>query len=120
MALGLQSAIWRIFGAIPGPLIFGAIFDGTCLNWEGECGRRGNCWVYDNSLLSIHTLSMTIPVMLIVCVLFLLSCLTYPKKQVTYDVVSQEREDQIGMTSGSQWQARFRKNIKEEVEISMQ
>ena len=79
LALGLQSAIWRLSGAIPGPVIFGIIFDSSCLKWEGTCGHRGNCWLYDNSHLSLSTISFAIPVMVIVSLFFLLSFLTFPK-----------------------------------------
>ena len=52
LALGVQSVLFRIFGSIPGPILFGAIVDSGCVYWQTECGRRANCWVYDNHLLS--------------------------------------------------------------------
>ncbi|CAI8032335.1 Solute carrier organic anion transporter family member 4A1 [Geodia barretti] len=52
LAIGTQSFFWRLLGSIPGPILFGAIFDSTCLFWQHECGRRGNCWVYNNTALS--------------------------------------------------------------------
>ena len=36
-------------GTIPGPIIFGAIIDSTCVLWDiNECGIKGACWIYDN------------------------------------------------------------------------
>ena len=32
---------------IPYPLIFGAITDSACMVWEKACGKKGNCWLYD-------------------------------------------------------------------------
>ena len=32
---------------LPCELSFGYIVDSTCLVWESKCGRRGNCWLYD-------------------------------------------------------------------------
>ena len=81
LALGFQSAIWRIFGPIPGPIIFGALFDASCVKWQGECGRRGNCWVYDNWNLSIYAASFGIPCMAVAAVLLFFAWLTYPKQQ---------------------------------------
>lgn len=52
LALGIQSVLFRLFGSIPGPILFGAIVDSGCVYWQTECGRRANCWVYDNDLLS--------------------------------------------------------------------
>ena len=52
LAIGTQSFFWRLLGSIPGPILFGAIFDSTCHFWQHECGRRGNCWVYNNTALS--------------------------------------------------------------------
>ena len=94
LALGVQSAIWRLSGAIPGPIIFGAIFDSACLKWEGTCGHRGNCWVYDNNHLSIGTISFSIPVMLVVAVLFLLSFSTFPKKRKDIGEEKEEEEEE--------------------------
>lgn len=89
LALGLQSAIWRIFGTIPGPLIFGALFDSSCLQWQDECGNRGNCWIYDNRSLSIYAMSFGIPCLTIAAVLFFLSWLTYPRDKKT-DAISKQ------------------------------
>ena len=53
-ALGVQSFIFRVFGSIPGPLLFGVIVDSGCVYAQYECGRLANCWVYDNNLLSVR------------------------------------------------------------------
>eukprot|EP00048_Salpingoeca_helianthica_P024735 m.34917 g.34917 ORF g.34917 m.34917 type:complete len:709 (+) comp9560_c1_seq1:110-2236(+) len=53
LALGLGSAIQRIGGSIPGPLLIGAILDGSCLLWETKCdGSNGACWEYDSWLMA--------------------------------------------------------------------
>ena len=93
LALGFQSAIWRIFGPIPGPIIFGALFDASCVKWQGECGRRGNCWVYDNGQLSIYAASFGIPCMAVAAVLLFFAWLTYPKQQQHFDT-NKEIEDE--------------------------
>ena len=48
-------------GTIPGPLLMGVIFDGTCMLWQNDCGATagaaetttGSCMFYDNSDLSL-------------------------------------------------------------------
>eukprot|EP00093_Oithona_nana_P005745 05745.XXX_182220_189329_1 [CDS] Oithona nana genome sequencing. len=48
-ALGIQFVIFRLFGYIPSPILFGNVIDSTCLLWkqscEGEAG--GRCLMYD-------------------------------------------------------------------------
>lgn len=45
-AQGITLMIISLFALIPGPIIYGAIIDSTCLIWEKSCGTRGNCWFY--------------------------------------------------------------------------
>lgn len=45
-AQGVTLMIISLFALIPGPIIYGAIIDSTCLVWEESCGTRGNCWFY--------------------------------------------------------------------------
>lgn len=53
LALGIGSAIQRIGGSIPGPLLIGAILDSSCLLWETKCdGTNGSCWEYDSWLMA--------------------------------------------------------------------
>ncbi len=66
-ALGVQSLSFRLFGSIPGPLLFGAIIDSGCVYSQEECGRVANCWVYDNNILRVRAY--------IFCVLGILACL---------------------------------------------
>ncbi|KAK2570992.1 Solute carrier organic anion transporter family member 4A1, partial [Acropora cervicornis] len=51
-ALGVQFIIQRSIGFLPGPLMFGAIFDSTCMLWGQSCGRRGNCLFNDMEVLT--------------------------------------------------------------------
>lgn len=45
-AQGVTLMIVSLLALIPGPIIYGAIIDSTCLIWEESCGSRGNCWFY--------------------------------------------------------------------------
>ena len=54
LALAAQSVLYRLLGTIPGPLIFGALFDSGCILWAYECGVRGNCWEYDNKTVNLR------------------------------------------------------------------
>ncbi|XP_063220561.1 solute carrier organic anion transporter family member 74D-like [Bacillus rossius redtenbacheri] len=46
LALGLSMLTVSLLAFIPGPIIFGAIIDSTCLVWDTSCPGRGNCWLY--------------------------------------------------------------------------
>lgn len=78
LALGLQSMLFRLFGNIPSPLIYGALFDTSCLYWQDQCGSRGNCWVYDNNLLSYRLLSLPLAGMVLTSLCTLLAWRLYP------------------------------------------
>ena len=47
-ALGIQFVIFRLFGYIPSPILFGHVIDTTCLLWTQTCeGSSGRCLMYD-------------------------------------------------------------------------
>ena len=61
LSLGVISFFVRTFGAIPGPLITGAIFDSVCQlrhELQEQCGLPGNCLVYDNEALALRSAIM--------------------------------------------------------------
>ena len=43
-----------LFALIPGPLIFGAIFDSACTVWGTKCGEKLNCFAYDTDVLRVR------------------------------------------------------------------
>jgi hypothetical protein len=48
LALGMQFVIFRLFGYIPSPIIFGNVIDSTCLVWKAHCGQEGGfCLLYN-------------------------------------------------------------------------
>lgn len=47
-ALGMQFVIFRLFGYIPAPILFGKLIDSSCLLWKSTCGEiGGRCLIYD-------------------------------------------------------------------------
>jgi hypothetical protein len=64
-ALGTQMIIWRLLGAIPGPMIFGLFIDSSCVLWShtnNECGdnsdNSGSCLIYNNYSFSRYSLHL--------------------------------------------------------------
>ncbi|XP_065566800.1 solute carrier organic anion transporter family member 74D-like [Artemia franciscana] len=47
VALGMGNFLTSLFGFIPGPIIYGALIDKTCILWREDCSKKGNCWMYD-------------------------------------------------------------------------
>lgn len=88
LALGLQSSIIRMIGFVPGPILFGVVFDSACLFWQRDCGRRGNCWVYDNTTLSVRAVLLAVLAMMCYIVFITLCWLVYPRQQETDTTVS--------------------------------
>ena len=102
LALGVQSFVFRALGSIPGPIIFGVIFDSTCLFWQFDCGRRGNCWVYDNLQLSDRALALALSGVILNFIFSFLSWLVHPKtKKEEKKSISENPDDQNNGETGS-------------------
>ena len=41
-----------VAGNVPGPIVFGIVFDTACLVWQEKCDGRGSCWIYDTQFLA--------------------------------------------------------------------
>ena len=93
-ALGFQSSIVRLVGFVPGPIIFGAVVDSTCLFWQHECGQRGNCWVYDRSTLSTRAIVLATGTILPYVVFIILCWFVYPQKKAKEKNSKNSLEDQ--------------------------
>ena len=102
LALGLQSLTFRAFGSIPGPIVFGVIFDSTCLFWQFDCDRRGNCWVYDNIALSNRALGLALSGVALNFAFTCLSWLLYPKSKAdTSEKADKEKKGEDGASVAS-------------------
>uniref|UniRef100_A0A7E4UYT0 Solute carrier organic anion transporter family member n=1 Tax=Panagrellus redivivus TaxID=6233 RepID=A0A7E4UYT0_PANRE len=78
-ALGIQWILVRIIGTIPAPVIFGWMFDVSCIRQHRDIcsGEQGSCMLYNNKLLSdlFFTFSLVGQVVAIICLsLVLIFC----------------------------------------------
>lgn len=80
LALGLQSIMFRVFGNIPGPLLFGTIFDSACTLWQYNCGRKGECWVYSNSDISYRAVGLGLSGAFLTFLFSFFTWVVYPRK----------------------------------------
>ncbi|XP_073991495.1 organic anion transporting polypeptide 26F isoform X2 [Rhodnius prolixus] len=53
LAMGIQWIVARLLGTIPGPVLFGMIFDQSCILWYTNSKSSGECLLYDHWLLSL-------------------------------------------------------------------
>lgn len=53
MALGLRQTVVRVLGQTTGPLLFGFVFDQSCLVWLMDCNGRKTCKVYNNYRMGV-------------------------------------------------------------------
>jgi len=60
LAIGLLNMVGKLMGSIPGPLLFGYVFDQACELWEQDCGEKGSCLLYDHEKLSFALLGTMI------------------------------------------------------------
>ena len=60
LGMGLQPIFTKLFGNLPGPLVYGYFIDKTCLLWSTTCGKQGNCLEYDvESLVVVIVIGAT-------------------------------------------------------------
>ncbi|XP_076823043.1 solute carrier organic anion transporter family member 4A1-like isoform X1 [Clavelina lepadiformis] len=77
-ALGLEYLFYRALGTIPGPNLYGAFIDATCLLWqETSCGDRGFCWTYNNRNMALTFLYLSVVGNGLSALLFLVGSFTY-------------------------------------------
>ncbi|XP_072175384.1 solute carrier organic anion transporter family member 4A1-like [Diadema setosum] len=90
-ALGVQSLMFRMLGSVPGPVVFGALIDKSCLLWQyGQDGSR-KCWTYNNELFSRYTLTLLVVLKLLSVVFVILAHVLYkPSKPLIKKVDSQD------------------------------
>eukprot|EP00043_Microstomoeca_roanoka_P003981 m.46891 g.46891 ORF g.46891 m.46891 type:complete len:781 (-) comp12285_c0_seq1:414-2756(-) len=68
-ALGLAQAIARLIGAVPAPIVVGALLDDACVLWEERCdGTRGACLQYTNAKMA-RKLGLTTAIVKLIAVL---------------------------------------------------
>ncbi|XP_076804531.1 solute carrier organic anion transporter family member 4A1-like [Clavelina lepadiformis] len=94
LAVGVQWILIRTLGTIPGPIIFGAMIDGTCLIWNKRVScsdRPGSCLMYKNQELSFSLLILSVIYKGASILFFGLALLTYkPARLVASESETQQ------------------------------
>ncbi|GAB0098810.1 solute carrier organic anion transporter family member 5A1 [Sergentomyia squamirostris] len=96
-ALGMQFVIFRLFGYIPAPIVFGSLIDSTCLLWKSTCGESGGrCLIYDIEKFRYKYVGLCTGIKLVALAIFILDwwlvkrrkCLEVGKPLTTNELVS--------------------------------
>lgn len=93
VSIGLTSAIIKFCAVIPSPILFGYIFDSSCLLWGKTCSKKGNCWLYDNDLIK-YTFNITAGTFILIGTFWDIGTWYYAKDvQIFDDECKKEEED---------------------------
>merc|ERR1712013_508463 len=73
-ALGIQFVIFRLFGYIPSPILFGDVIDSTCLLWKQTCegAQGGRCLIYDIEMFRYKYVGICAGIKVIASLIFFL------------------------------------------------
>ncbi|XP_052605282.1 solute carrier organic anion transporter family member 6A1 [Peromyscus californicus insignis] len=59
LSMGVTYTTLRLFGSIPGPLLFRLSASNSCIYWDiNKCGVRGRCWIYNKSKMAYILLGL--------------------------------------------------------------
>eukprot|EP00094_Tigriopus_californicus_P000284 TCALIF_00274-PB protein Name:"Similar to SLCO5A1 Solute carrier organic anion transporter family member 5A1 (Homo sapiens)" AED:0.11 eAED:0.11 QI:460/0.90/0.91/1/0.63/0.58/12/137/1099 len=84
-ALGIQFVIFRLFGYIPSPILFGNVIDSTCLLWKSTCAGEegGRCLMYDIELFRYKYVGVCCVIKIISVIIFLIDWWLIRQRQQT-------------------------------------
>lgn len=82
-ALGIQFVIFRLFGYIPSPILFGHVIDSTCLLWKSTCDGEagGRCLMYDIEAFRFKYVGVCCGIKVLSCIVFVLDWYLIQKKE---------------------------------------
>ena len=90
LALGLKQTFVRFLGSVPGPILFGWVFDKVCTVWQEKCEEQGSCWVYDREKMAHRIMTLGLVIKAISTILFSLALFFYkpPSKSDNTKLIS--------------------------------
>ncbi|KAJ6223786.1 hypothetical protein RDWZM_002331 [Blomia tropicalis] len=99
LALGLQFVLFRLFGYIPSPILFGQIIDQTCLIYKTNCNQMpsGFCMLYDVEEFRQRYIGICISLKIVSFIFFLIDLLyiCYREKSETSIIVAGDDDDDV-------------------------
>lgn len=95
LAVAVGSFWHSLFVSIPYPIIYGKIFDYSCLVWSRECTKRGNCWLYDTDKLRYIYHAVSIALIALGSVFDLIMIFLSPRLGALYDDDGKTLKDRL-------------------------
>ena len=94
-ALGIQFVIFRLFGYIPSPIMFGSVIDSTCILWKQTCegSQGGRCLMYDIELFRYKYVGICAGIKALSFLIFLFDWWLIRRRQL-------KEQEEGGMTMG--------------------
>jgi len=103
-ALGIQWILVRIIGTIPAPVLFGWLFDVSCIRQHQDVcsGEQGSCMLYYNKLLSdlFFAFSVAGQLVAIMCLVLVLAMFSNSLKDDPLPVTAEETRLNPDMAPG--------------------
>lgn len=75
--LGVQLTFARIFGSIPGPVVFGAVIDNTCILWQSTEDGSGSCWYYNSYKLRVSMFLLVLAIKVVTALFYVAGNMMY-------------------------------------------
>lgn len=106
VAVGIQLVIGRLFGTIPGPPVYGAMFDNACLRWSNDHLTTHTtlsheddsddkfCLYYDKDQLALSMTAVALALKIIVCASFSLAWYLYRRNKLQQNEADAKKQDQ--------------------------
>ncbi|XP_018424986.1 PREDICTED: solute carrier organic anion transporter family member 4C1 [Nanorana parkeri] len=97
-ALGVQWALIRLLGSIPGPILFGVTIDSSCILWNlNDCEVKGACWIYNNTSISYKLVGISAASKIITIIFLFIAYFIYKPPASTKD--SQNSQNNVKIIS---------------------
>lgn len=96
-ALGMQFVIFRLFGYIPAPILFGNLIDSTCLLWKSSCGERaGRCLLYDIEQFRYRYVGLCAGIKILALAIFLVDWWLVRRRKALEEVATVTANELVG------------------------
>uniref|UniRef100_T1J9S9 Solute carrier organic anion transporter family member n=1 Tax=Strigamia maritima TaxID=126957 RepID=T1J9S9_STRMM len=99
-ALGIQFVIFRLFGYIPSPIMFGNVIDATCLLWTSNCNNKvGFCLVYDIEKFRYSFVGISAAVKVITATLYCIDWILIRQEQKSASLIVMHEDIMVTVES---------------------
>lgn len=93
----MQFVIFRLFGYIPAPILFGNLIDSTCILWKSTCGESGGrCLLYDIEQFRFRYVGLCAGIKIIALAIFIVDWWLVRRRTALEDLPAITANDIVG------------------------